>query len=721
MNDIERLPDRVTDAGLGSDYAVWRPGTIATFTNVRWNSDYRDVVLFKNVAELNQYIDRPGAFTMTIRDMSYARPGRPIRVNVPLASMMSYNYVRVYNPAQPVGGDASRYWYYFITGVEHVAPNTTEIYVQLDVFQSFAGGNDVWFGQCYVQVGHIGIANESQMWNHGRGYLTVPEGFDLGGEYQIDKVLRQNDGQATGLRENTFQTLILSTVDLRSSGGDVDKPELKTAYGSTSQDLPSGATLYVVKSADGKPGYPNSIFHALQNKPWISKGIIGIWAFPVAYTIPVANITGPDNMPDAKQVGNGRSKALTRNQQSNWRNQPWAIRRERYRHLKKFLTYPYSFWELTTYSGTPVIIKPESWNNDDAKIVSIPHYTPPNPRIVHYPERYNAGHEADQMWNTRDGHYSVAGEFLDMACVQENLPQFPIVNDGYMGYMASNRNMIAFQHASADWAQQRTMAGNQLAYDQSTMATGINTRQTDIGVNAATAQTGIQNTAQVQHAYTNAVGGVVQGGISGGASGIVSGGVSAAVTGVNAAVDINARNQSLAVSNNAARLSTMTGNAGIEYNRDTNKKYADYAAQGDYRNAIAGINAKVQDAKLIQPTISGQMAGDAFNLANYKWGYDLKWKVISDDAMTMIGEHWLRYGYAVNRYKKIGPLSNLHVMSKFSYWKMLECTITSSFMPETFKQTLRGIFEKGVTVWRNPDDIGEIDRADNMPVKGVYI
>jgi hypothetical protein len=41
--------------------------------------------------------------------------------------------------------------------------------------------------------------------------------------------------------------------------------------------------------------------------------------------------------------------------------------------------------------------------------------------------------------------------------------------------------------------------------------------------------------------------------------------------------------------------------------------------------------------------------------------------------------------------------------------------------PESFKQTLRGIFEKGVTVWNNPADMGNIDIGTNTPRTGVTL
>jgi hypothetical protein len=61
------------------------------------------------------------------------------------------------------------------------------------------------------------------------------------------------------------------------------------------------------------------------------------------------------------------------------------------------------------------------------------------------------------------------------------------------------------------------------------------------------------------------------------------------------------------------------------------------------------------------------------------------------------------------------------VMSKFTYWKLSETYISSAFMPEAFKQVIRGIFEKGVTVWASPSDIGNIDIADNTPLGGISL
>jgi hypothetical protein len=87
--------------------------------------------------------------------------------------------------------------------------------------------------------------------------------------------------------------------------------------------------------------------------------------------------------------------------------------------------------------------------------------------------------------------------------------------------------------------------------------------------------------------------------------------------------------------------------------------------------------------------------------------------------MAAIGEYWLRYGYAINRFGKMP--NDYSVMSRFTYWKLRETYITSSSCPEMFKQTIRGIFESGVTVWRNAKDIGNVDIVDNVPLNGITL
>lgn len=253
-----------------------------------------------------------------------------------------------------------------------------------------------------------------------------------------------------------------------------------------------------------------------------------------------------------------------------------------------------------------------------------------------------------------------------------------------------------------------------MSFDQSSAAIATSSEITQYGVQARNASTHLANQMAVVNAATgvanNLINGGLVGGVVGGANAIA--GLAAAGYQNNQSNDINNR-QAINVQNAQTRNSV--------YNRDTNKAMADWAAKGDYAQSIGALEARVQDAALTQPSVSGQSGGEAFIFAmpGFGWRLSVRFKTIADQALIAIGDYWLRYGYAVNRYITKMPESLL-VMSNFTYWRLKEVGVTVSHCPELFKQSIRGIFEKGVTIWRNPDDIGTLYIGDNEPIWSEY-
>ena len=718
MNQISTLPSEM-NAGLDFNYAVWTAGTSITLCNVPWNSDYRDITKFDNVAALDNYLLNNSGPVTTIPGLSYARVGQPIRVSLPQNAVYKYNYLRAFNPAQPVQeGDTPRAFYYFITDTRHIAPNNTEIMVQLDVWQSFGYG--VSFGNCFIERGHVGIANENAMRDYGREFLTIPEGLDIGGEYEIvaqwkEKVASAKSNVDGGL---DYSIMITSTTSLTGNHGTVDAPNLVSANGSTFENLPNGAETYVFKTL---PEF-KIFMEFMADKPWVTQGIVSITAIPPVdrYGMDVTEIglgnVGGDQVSIYEIAGEHSFQVKPVEMATAWR-ETLPIP-ERYAHLDKFKVHPYTSLEMTSYTGTPLVLKPESWANDDAVVIEVPHFAPPGARLMFIPWRYNrkgragvaTGEIADDF---EEGLFNDGGEFLDVATGIFNFPTFSVVNNGYISMMAANTHGIAFQHSNNEWSQQRALAGAQAGYDNA--GTGIDASKiaNAQGISAASQQATLAN----EMAGWNALQGV------GNNLTTVQTPLNLAKGLANNAADyaksLNQSNQSLGIANHLSEGVNQTQTNSSQLQRDTNMDYAQMAAKGDYQNGLAGINAKVQDARLIQPTTSGQLGGDTFNLAMYKWGYDIKVKMLQGAAMATMGEFWLRYGYRVNRFGKM-PAS-LMVCEKFTYWKLQETYITAANCPETYKQTLRGIFEKGVTVWKNPNDIGVIDMAGNAPLAGVTL
>lgn len=715
MNQITQGPNPTPNFGYDFDYAVWTPGTKVDLVSVPWNNDFRDVL--KPGFDLNGFIDSLRPAGISIDKMTYIRPNKPIRIDIPFNRAIRYNYIRVTNPAQPIQSDVQKTFYYFILDANYIAPGTTELILQIDTWSTFI--NDVSFGNCYVERGHIGIANENQMQNYGRDYLNVPEGLDTGGEYVIawDNV----ELSIANLNTDYPHVLVYSTTDLLADPGDLSNPVMTVATGANFGNIASGANVYIFDS----PSSFTNLLMNLKNAPWITQGIISATLIP-KITRYINSITWNTDIPNCKYVNAKEANIqglnwIAHNLYSNWRNRTditngWP---EKYRKLKKFFTSPYMLIEMTTYMGTPIMIKPENWRSPDAVIVEAPQLVPPNQRIVLMPKNYNSNND---NWNI--GPYIDNGEYLDYFTIINSFPTLATVNNMAINYMAMNAHQISWSGQSAEWSQQRALGSNQAQYDIEGGA--INTaRETNrLAANLDTAQTNIGNELMQKQALVNSIVNPISSGTYGGIFGPAAGGVNFAGGLMNAIgenlntvsqMDANVKGMS---ARNAARHGTTEAQTGqMSLARDTNKSLADWAARGDYANQIAGINAKIQDSRLVQPSVSGQIGGDAFLFGSGNVKCALRWKTIDQGVMAHIGDYWLRYGYTIQRFIKI-PAS-LMVMSKFTYWKLTETYIKSSSVPEGFKQVLRGILEKGVTVWNSPDDIGNIDLADNDALPGV--
>lgn len=717
---LQSLPQTGRGFGLQFNYENWTEGTVATLVNVPWNNDYRDIVSFASTAALDAWID--GRENIVVEKMSLGKMLASVKISTPYNAAMRFNYLRVENPLMPIQGDVQRNYYYFITGLNFLAPNATELILQLDVWQTF--GREVSFGSCYVERGHIGIANSNAFNHYGRDYLAEPEGLDIGGEYRV--VHTAGDTIMAPAISGTDHPclLVCTTIDMTVDPGEYgtrDDPKLVAAKGSVFQNMPTAAGFYLFKTGGDFLAWLTE----MGDRPWVTQGILSvtlvpdpnryypgfIWRDVSPDTVDTPFYDVPLDYPGVKQ------QAL----HVGWRTSGFTdnILGPRYKGLKKFLTSPYLIIELTTWTGSPVIIRPEMWQDADATVREMCALMPPGQRIAIMPYRYNWDAETTVSNNIDPAftQHDDDGEFLDVAAVIGQFPQMPVVNDMGIAYLAANRNSLAFGASSAEWSQQRALAGNQTSYDQASNAivasnnTSV-TQQQQIGT-----ATHIGTQAVAQHATVQAIGQAVGGGMGGSGVSAAGGLAQGAATAVSAAItnDAMTRQGALAIDTNARLGNIQRYQMG--YVRDTNRSLADWAARGDYSNTIAGINAKMQDARMTQPSVSGQFNGDAFNLVNGYFGFSARWKMPNLHALRAIGDYWLRYGYSVRQFMTVP--TNLLCMTKFTYWKLTETYISQGAFPEGFKQIIRGIFEKGVTVWADPAFIGTTDWADNEPVDGI--
>lgn len=692
------------DFGLDFDYNLWTAGTTIKLLNVKWDNNYRDVSGFETKADLKNYIDGKAGSGITINDMSYVKPGQPIRINVPHNRAIRYNYLIASNPVQPIpGNDIQKDFYYFIVDAKYIAPNTTELTLQLDAWASFI--HEVDFGMCYVERSHIGIANTNQMDSFGREYLTIPEGLDTGSDMEIVGIQRKNVG--------AMAVIAISTVDLTAENDERYEPTV--AKSSMIQGMPSGAGYYAFGDYYQLQGFLDN--H--KTKPWVTQGIISLYIVPgFKEFFPDVTFDGdflPTHLNNITPDGSTLIEPI--NMLSNWRSELNHIP-ARYAHLNKFKTSPYMALEMTAYSGNPIVIKPECWNTPHMQVWQKISVLMPNGKHAFWPYKYNAG------FNIPVNPNFDTGEGYDHSTSFAEFPKTSIVNNMAISWLASNTNTIAYQRDAADWAQQRAIGAAQASYDIASGAMQSASDIQQIGVAGDADTTAVNNVNKFAQTATKGAFDTVAGGIGSTVFGPGAAAVGALSNAASALGNIAASGIDAAANNELFNIRSRTSKQTVDRQnqqsglvRDTNRSIANWSARGDYASAISAINAKVQDSKMIQPSVSGQAGGAIFNYVNGLWYLDVKVKSIDKAAMRRVGEYWLRYGYAINQF--IQPPQNLKVMSKFTYWKMLETYISSSTVPEGFKNVIRGILEKGTTVWSNPDEIGTIDIATNQPLTGI--
>lgn len=757
-------------------WAEWTPNTTLKLCRVPWDASYRDVVRFVSRETQREWFDKLEG--VECRPATMHIFNAPARVELPFNEASNWNYLVAYNDYPELEGP--RAWYYFIQRVEYVNAHCTQLVLMLDVWQSFQ--HDITLGSCYVTRGHIGIANEHQWDDYGRTYLALPEGLDTGAEmvttnqtYKSLVSAQHYNIDGGSIDWIDYGIVVVSTTNLTDSPGTQSKPSLQTATGSIFEGATDGCEVYY---CDSRMAYVANIMALGTLYPWVTQGISAIYMVPKIpqdyidkYGTEVTKIYGSDVTADygkIYQFATGIDSEMRYEDiinVSNFRdnfNIP-----SRYRNLKKLYCYPYCVVECSSLNGTVITYKPEDIQSNNLVIRETYSFAPSGTRINFYIPNYNeAGADTISPLNIDGKGYGLpidGGEMLDASFGITNLPHFSVVNNGGALAMANSAYTRAYAADSAQWTRAKAQAS---AYTDSSNAMWQReyaTQQTNLSnanrsaANAITANSLNQSLA-ISQANTGAmaeltvqtnnlssgitglqqVGGAFMSAASGNVAGAIGGAMGAigtmAQNGVNnystiksAAIANNtaAANTANTVSTNAAQTSqanayassaTGLSNQLSSVIAQSNLSLANYAAQGDYQNAIAGINAQVQQMQLTPPTTSGALGGDMFNLSNGIMGVLVRFKTCAPSALRAAGEYMLRYGYFVQRF--ITPPASLECMEKFTFWQMQEAYVRGT-LPEEYRLTIKGMFERGVTVWAQPEYIGVTDWADNNPLPGI--
>ena len=389
---------------------------------------------FNTTAERDVYFDGKVIYTFT--DMKFIREHRAVKVNLNVETLEAANYMRFRNNAY------NGIWMYCaIDRVEYVNPNTSLIYFAVDAWQTYFMN---------VEIRDCDIAREHE--SSGAGYTanTQPEGIDYG-DYRLvnEYVSSLNIGSLSGM-----SYVIVSTVNLISSGGTVDNPVIYGAEGGELKNLPSAAGVYYV---DSSTSTIDAIISALEDYPWISQSIVAIYPFP-DFLIPKSGVFSSAM---GFQIGLARGNSGANYGDivvANWRSLLPAFSQS------KLYCYPYSFIEIAMPDGASIILKPEMIADANLSI-RVSGAIIPDGIIIARVQNYNGGTNENDWTNN--------------AVSFTGFPLFPVQNDQFTlaKSQAQSMNNLARTQANAridfnGWMDLVGIAGNVLGGNVGSLFTG---------------------------------------------------------------------------------------------------------------------------------------------------------------------------------------------------------------------------------------------------------
>lgn len=301
-----------------------------------------------------------------------------------------------------------------------------------------------------------------------------------------------------------------------------------------------------------------------------------------------------------------------------------------------------------------------------------------------------------------------------ISTMQNALLNNTLTNNANSYTYASANNQIALTEATAAASQASNGVGTALSAGMSlatgnvagaamAVANGITSAatlavQTEAGVNytsaqaAASAANNSDNAAATNHAQAN----------------LNSASVISANTRRDAANDLttgSAANSSATMMTNASNSKTTAdANADRTYDTDT-------ANAGRTRStAQSAISNGIKQAALGRPYEFGDFK-DNGQATTKPLALFANIVTQTKSAIEQAGDEFLRYGYYYNKQWHFD--GNWNIGKYFTYWKLADFWVKGLNIPDMYVDKLRFFLFGGVTVWRKPEDIGNVTIYEN--------
>lgn len=164
---------------------------------------------------------------------------------------------------------------------------------------------------------------------------------------------------------------------------------------------------------------------------------------------------------------------------------------------------------------------------------------------------------------------------------------------------------------------------------------------------------------------------------------------------------------STTASNANATATTDTGNA----NADSTRAQTIGNAKRSMLTTRDGTTNMYRDMYNQPPSPIGAYTGDSWADEMAQRAYTIKVRTQTKGALLQAGMYMLRYGIACN---KIYNMPNLIPCRHYTYWRAADVWLTNTHVDNGSLDAIRDRLTAGVTIWSNPDEIGDDYLTENI-------
>lgn len=306
------------------------PNSIVTVcSGVRLDSRYEHTIFFKRASDQEDYFAEKVARTFSA--YTYLRKSWSIKVAASMEDAATWNYLFFTNDHY------GKTYYYFINQIEYVNDNTVELFLELDVMQTYMF--DYKLLDCFVERQHT---ETDEVGEH-----TVDEGLELGELYC---------NRRSNYDLDDLCIMVMSTINPMAQSEAQAVPALPYMY----NGVFSGVKIWAIDSADWVE-WGEQLDTLLDIGQ--SEAIVAMWMYPKEMVI----LGGEDTW------GNDNIAHVVEGAVNDKRNVTWSVAPDDYRDTlagyepknNKLHTYPYQFISMTNNQGGNAVYRYELFDGLD--------------------------------------------------------------------------------------------------------------------------------------------------------------------------------------------------------------------------------------------------------------------------------------------------------------------------------------------------------------------